>query len=65
MAGTLLRYPRYVSRVTGTFTTPEVIVEQLRDARQREGPLSSLRATWAARQLRKAINLAKVMLDAP
>ncbi len=65
VAGTLLRYPRYVSRVTGTFTTPEVIVEQLRDARQREGPLSSLRATWAARQLRKAINLAKVMLDAP
>lgn len=64
VAGTLIRYPRYVSRVTGTFTTPEVIVRQIREAREREGS-DSLRTSRAGRELRKALNLLRGVLRAP
>ena len=35
--GVLLRYPRYLNRHTGRFTTPEVVIEQLRVERAQSG----------------------------
>ncbi|MAT25612.1 MAG: beta-3-deoxy-D-manno-oct-2-ulosonic acid transferase [Sandaracinus sp.] len=57
VAAALLRYPRYVSRVTDRYTTPEVVIDQLLEARG--GPDSRLLRSWPARQLRKGRNVAR------
>ena len=58
VAATLIRYPRYVSRVTGRYTTPEVIAEQLLAARDRRSLLPApIRGAWVVRQARKGRNL--------
>jgi capsular polysaccharide export protein len=58
---TLLRYPRYVSRRSEAFTTPERVVEELQQSRRD----SMIRASWARRQLRKVVNLVRGMAHAP
>lgn len=58
VAATLIRYPRYVSRVTGRPTTPEIAVRQLLEARSRRGA-SRAGAIWT-----KLANLAKGVLGA-
>lgn len=66
VAATLIRYPRYISRVTGTYTTPEVIARQLvedRDRRTIELP-PVLAHSWPARQVRKGRNLLRYVLRA-
>ena len=65
VAATLIRYPRYVSRVTGHFTTPEVIAEQLLAARDRGSLVPArIRGSWAARQARKGRNLLRYAVQA-
>lgn len=51
VAGALIRYPRYIHAERKTFSTPEVIVEQL--TRAREATSSRPRRRWNARQLRR------------
>ena len=59
VAGTLLRYPRYLNRRTGRFTTPEVIIEELRRERDSAAASRRLRLSWSRRQLRKLIHAYK------
>ncbi len=61
VAGTLIRYPRYVHPATGRYTTPEAIVDVLSRA-PRPKPWES---TWTGRQLRKLQNLTREVLRAP
>lgn len=55
VACALLRYPRYVSGVTGRLTTPERVVAELLAARTNVG---SIQGSRGGRLLRKAKNLA-------
>jgi capsular polysaccharide export protein len=66
VAATLIRYPRYISRVTGRYTTPEVIARQLVADRDRGGVElpPALAHSWPARQLRKGRNLLRYVLRA-
>ncbi|UJR86888.1 hypothetical protein [Sandaracinus amylolyticus] len=59
VAGALLRYPRYVSRASRRFTTPERVVEELIDARARQGE----RRSRIGSGLTKVTNLARTLLD--
>ncbi len=59
VAGTLLRYPRYLNRTTGRFTTPEVIIEELQTERDQDPAARRLELPWARRQLRKLVHLYK------
>lgn len=66
VAATLIRYPRYISRVTGRYTTPEVIARQLVEDRDRSGlelP-PALAHSWPARQVRKGRNLLRYVVRA-
>ena len=65
VAGTLIRYARYVSPRTGAFTTPESAVRRLDEERAERGSAQGIRASWPARGLRKAVNLVRGLLDAP
>jgi capsular polysaccharide export protein len=65
VAGTLLRYPRYVSATTGRFTTPEVVLDQLAAARAQRRTAIPVGASWLTRRLRKARNLWRVFVHAP
>jgi capsular polysaccharide export protein len=64
VAGTLIRYPRYLDRERGTFTTPEATIDQLlaeRDAtRDRR-----VEMTWLRRQLRKLAFAVRGIVHAP
>jgi capsular polysaccharide export protein len=69
VAGTLIRYPRYLHPETGAFTTPETILVRLRAARDRAergrgGGATRLRVSWMRRQVRKLVHIARGMLDA-
>lgn len=63
VAGALIRYPRYVSCRTGRFTSPEVVVQQLRQDRLEHGS-ARIRRSWPARQGWKALNLVRGVLRA-
>jgi capsular polysaccharide export protein len=66
VAGALIRYPRYISRRTGRFTTPETVVAQLHGARAGRGRWAAqVRATWPVRQARKLGNLIRGVTRAP
>ena len=56
-AGTLLRYPRYLNRSTGRFTTPEVVIDQLRAERAAAGDGKAIKLTWSRRQARKLVQI--------
>jgi len=63
VAGTLIRYPRYVSPTTRTFTTPEIAVEQLRRARDATSP-RDVKGSWAGRKLRKVKHVIEGLIHA-
>ncbi len=59
VAGTLLRYARYLNPDTGRFTTPERTVARLRTERDRSARARALKMSWPRRQLRKLIHVYK------
>ncbi|MGE0791054.1 MAG: capsular polysaccharide biosynthesis protein [Sandaracinaceae bacterium] len=61
VAGTLLRYPRYVHPNSGAYTTPERVVTFLASAPRPP----AWTTTWAGRQVRKGQNLLSEVLRAP
>jgi capsular polysaccharide export protein len=63
VAGTLIRYPRYLNEHTGSVTTPEVIVARLRA--QRDAGAEKLHVSWIRRQVRKLINIYESVAHAP
>ena len=65
VAGTLIRYARYVSPRTRMFTTPEMAVRRLDEERAQKGAAHGIRASWPARGMRKAVNLVRGLIDAP
>lgn len=56
-AATLLRYPRYLNRTTGRFTTPEVVIEQLRAEIAAAGSERAIKLAWSRRQARKLVQI--------
>lgn len=56
-AATLLRYPRYLNRATGRFTTPEVVIEQLAAEREHAGAGKAIKLAWSQRQARKLVQI--------
>jgi capsular polysaccharide export protein len=50
VAGVLILYPTYVSRITGRFTTPERTLDELARWREHEGPTrtTAVRRLWRA-----------------
>jgi len=62
VAGTLLRYPRYLSLQTGLFTTPERVIAELREGMAKGDSLIRGPVLW--RKARKAWNAVRGMLDA-
>lgn len=64
VACALIRYPRYLNRRTGRFTTPEVVIDQLtREREQSTGHVVKL--SWPKRQLRKLVHIYRGVTDAP
>ncbi len=60
VAATLIRYPPYVSRVTGRYTTPEVVVDQLLRSRGRRSWIPPrLTSGRVGRQVLKGANLVR------
>ncbi|MBA2543353.1 MAG: capsular polysaccharide biosynthesis protein [Deltaproteobacteria bacterium] len=58
-AATLLRYPRYLNRATGRFTTPEVVIDQLRAERNAAGDERTIKLAWSRRQARKLVQIVR------
>jgi capsular polysaccharide export protein len=52
VAATLVEYPAYISRVSGHFTTPERVLQELHDWREAGG---GDRPSWAKRALRRVL----------
>jgi len=65
VAGTLIRYPRYLNRRTGRFTTPEVIAAQLREERDANAGARTVQISWPRRQLRKLRHAYRGVTHAP
>lgn len=59
VAGTLIRYPRYLNRKTGAFTSPEAAVAELAQERLRTQGTGGARCRWPIRQIRKLVHLWK------
>ena len=59
VAGVLIRYPRYLNRRTGAFTSAEAVVAELGAERLRQAGTRLLYLPWPARQLRKLAHLWK------
>lgn len=57
VAATLIDYPHYINWETGDFTTPEVIVEQLKQKIDQQGGKQSNQVFWPFRQIRKLRNI--------
>jgi capsular polysaccharide export protein len=53
VAGTLIRYPVYLNRSSGRFTTPEAVITDLRREREQNPGARVVRLSWARRQLRR------------
>jgi capsular polysaccharide export protein len=65
VAGVLIRYPRYLNRASGTFTTPELIISELTRARDNNAGQHKLNVSWSRRQLRKLFHIIKAVTHAP
>jgi capsular polysaccharide export protein len=63
VCGVLLRYPRYLDRTTGRFTTPEATIARLLVERDANG--TKLEVSWLRRQLRKAVHAYREVVHAP
>jgi len=59
IAGTLIDYPLYMNWQTQKFTTPEVIVDQLKEQIVQQGGKQSNHVFWLVRLARKIVNFAK------
>ncbi|KAG1707715.1 Capsule polysaccharide export protein KpsC [Nymphon striatum] len=57
VAATLIDYPLYINWETGEFTTPEVVVEQLKKAIDRQGGKQQNQVFWLKRKLRQLRNI--------
>lgn len=57
VAATLIDYPLYINWQTGDFTTPEVIVQQLKEKIDQQGGKLSNQVFWPYRQIRKLKNI--------
>ncbi len=57
VAATLIEYPRYINWQTGEFTTPEVIVDQLKQQIEQQGGKQTNQVFWLNRQFRKMKNI--------
>lgn len=57
VAGTLIDYPRYINWETGGFTTPEIIVKQLKEKIEKQGGKQSNQVFWPLRKIRKFKNV--------
>jgi capsular polysaccharide export protein len=57
--GVLLRYPRYLNRHTGRFTTPEVVIEQLRAERAEGGKDHAIKLGRTRRRARKLVHIVR------
>ena len=57
VAATLIDYPLYINWEAGDFTTPEVIVEQLKKRIDQQGGKQSNQVFWPYRQIRKLRNI--------
>jgi capsular polysaccharide export protein len=64
VACVLLRYPRYLDRTSGRFTTPEATIAALIAERDASTAARELHLTWARRQLRKALHVVRGLVDA-
>lgn len=62
VAATLIDYPLYINWQTGGFTTPEVIVKQLKEQIEKQGGKRSNQVFWLTRVLRKIKNYSKGVL---
>jgi capsular polysaccharide export protein len=65
VAGALLRYPRYLDRATGRFTTPEVVIDQLEAERDAAPGKRAVSISWPRRQLRRLVSAYKGVTSAP
>jgi len=65
VAGALLRYPRYLNRKSGRFTTPEATVAELRAERDSGGGAGLLEGSWLGRQLRKLVHAYQGFVHVP
>jgi capsular polysaccharide export protein len=61
VAAVYLRYPRYLDRRTGAFTTAEATIDMLLEARARAGDSRQVELPWPRRQLRKLAHMARGM----
>jgi len=65
VAGALLRYPRYLDRQTGRFTTPEATIAQLLSERDASATNRAVRVSWLRRQMRKVVHAYRGLVHAP
>ena len=65
VAGTLIRYPRYLDRATGRFTTPEAILGELTRERAADATARVTRVSWPRRTLRKLVRVYRGVVHAP
>ena len=63
VAATLIDYPLYINWQTGHFTTPEVIVKQLKEQIDKQGGKRNNQVFWLIRVLRKIKNFSKGVLS--
>ena len=64
VAGTLLRYPRYVNHQTGHFTTPESVIAMLCQERKQSTKTHPIKTSWPRRQIRKLANVYRGLIHA-
>ena len=62
VTGTLIDYPLYINWQTGEFTTPEVIIRQLKTKIEQQGGKKRNQVFWLKRQARKAKNIVSGLL---
>jgi capsular polysaccharide export protein len=65
VAGALIRYPRYLDRATGRFTTPEAIIDELVAERAGDAAARVARVSWPRRTLRKLVRAYRGVVHAP
>ena len=65
VAGALIRYPRYLDRATGRFTTPEAIIQELVTERAGDAAARITRVSWPRRTLRKLVRAYRGVVHAP
>ena len=57
VAATLIDYPLYMNWQTGEFTTPEVVIKQIKEQLDKQGGKQSNQVLWPLRKIRKFKNI--------